>query len=335
MTARLRRRHRLGIGIAAALCATLVLSACGAGGNDTGSAGDTKKIFAFGYFPRNYNFVTQEWSEGFDQAKMELGDRYDVELQYEGTLDTDPGRYLNFIRTSMVQQPDGIVVIPNNSTAMTQGLTQLQSQYRDVKILVMDQPVPNFNPVSYVGTENEKAGAQAAEWMIDEHNTGKLESNKVAVFRNAPGSASTDARLKGFLDAIKGTDLTVIKTVQPPDIRPATSARMMADVLVANPDLGAVFSVSDTFGVGAAQAIVKAKSPAKQVSIDASAEAVQAIIDGKGMQAAVAQHFSEMGHTAVMTLADALEGKSVEPIIDTGTTVVIKSNASDFLKTIQ
>jgi ABC-type sugar transport system substrate-binding protein len=67
----------------------------------------------------------------------------------------------------------------------------------------------------------------------------------------------------------------------------------------------------------------------------ASAEAVQAIIDGKGMQAAAAQHFSEMGHTAVMTLADALEGKSVEPIIDTGTTVVTKSNASDFLKTIQ
>ena len=338
MATHLRHGRRLGTVMTLALCTALGLSACssaGGGQSSDNSSGETQTIFVFGYFPREFNTVTQQWSKGFDQAAEELGDGYDVELKYESSVNVDPGTYLNFIRTSMVQEPDGIIVIPNNSSAMTQGLTQLQSEYPDVKILVMDQPVPDFEPVSFVGTDNEQAGAQAAEWLLEQHDAGQLESNEVAIFRSPPGGSSGDARLQGFLDVIEGSDLEVVQIVQPADIQPATSAAAMRDVLVAHPDLGAVFSVSDTFGLGVAKAIADTDSPVKSISIDASAEAVQMIIDGAGMHANVAQHLFDMGYTSLVTLSNALEGKSVEPVIDTGTTLVTPENAEEFLASLE
>lgn len=334
--------------VAVAAIGALVLTACGSNTSTASSSQSAaesaassqsaaqssaaqQKIFVFGYFPRDFNGVTQGWSDGVDKAAATLGSGFEVVMKYEGTLDVDPGSYMTYIQTAMVEDPNGVVVIPNNSSAMTQGLTQLQQQYPDVKFVIMDQPVPDFEPVAFVGTDNEKAGAQAAGWLIEQFNAGSLPSGKVAILRNAPGSTSTDARLKGFLDAIAGTGLEVVKTVQPADQKASTSARAMADVLLANPDLGGVFSVSDVFGLGAADAIVKADSKAKQVSMDASVDGVKAILAGKGMDAEVAQHLIEMGNTSVLTAAEALQGKTVPPVIDTGTTLVTSENAEEFL----
>jgi ribose transport system substrate-binding protein len=67
------------------------------------------------------------------------------------------------------------------------------------------------------------------------------------------------------------------------------------------------------------------------VGFDATQEAVRAIQEGK-MSASVAQRPSEMGRRSVETALALIDGKKVEPRIDTGTELVTTANAAAHLK---
>lgn len=334
--------------IAALMALFVAIAATGCGSSDKGSNGSTttadkastaaapekpKKIFAFVFGPRGFNDVTKAWYNGFDAAKGSLGSQVTVESKGMGKLEPDAGPYLNFIRQALVEKPDGIVVVPNNGTAMKSGLEQIASQ--GTKVLIMDQDVPGMSgKVSFVGTDNKNAGKQAAEYLIQQYNDKKLKSNKVAVLGSAPGVTSTDDRLAGFLDAVKGSPLKVVANRAPKCEDSTTGRSTMADVLSANPDLGGVFSVCDIIATGAAQALKAAKRlDVQQVSIDASTAGVKLIQSHGGINAEIAQHLLKAGQLSVETLAKALQDEQVPSSVDTGTTLVTQANADEYLQT--
>ena len=323
--------------IAIAVVALLVIG-CG-GGDDPSSdsaqaaAKSRKTIYVFAYFPHSLVTGTWAWYNGWQKAAAEVKPDVDVVIKEMGKIELEPANYLNFIRTGMVRQPDGVVVVPNSGATLSTGLQQMRKQFPDVKWLAMDQPIPGLDVVSYVGTDNRAAGRQAAEYLLAQHDAGKLKSNEVAVFKAPPGATSQDERVAGFKAAIEGSPLKVVKTIQDDDSARATGRANMIDVLTAHPNVGAVFSATDGYGlpVGAALAATD-HLDVVNVSVDADAEAIKLIIDGKGMDAEVAQHFYDMGYQAVSTLARALKGETVQKQVDTGTTLVTKSNAEVYLK---
>jgi ribose transport system substrate-binding protein len=67
------------------------------------------------------------------------------------------------------------------------------------------------------------------------------------------------------------------------------------------------------------------------VGFDAGKEAVRAVKSGS-ISAVIAQYPANMGRQAVETAIMAIEGKPVEKVIDTGTALVTKDNADEFLK---
>lgn len=303
-----------------------------ASGTETTSAGGEKKtIFAFLFAPRGTNDASKAWANGFDEAAKELGPGYEVVLKAEDKMDLEPVSYLNFIRSAMVQEPDGIIVIPNTAEGMKSGLEQIQSQY-PTKTLIMDSPMEGVEQVAFVGTNNKEAGAEAAEYLIEQFEQKKLPSNEVAVMRWTPGATATDQRLEGFEEAIEASPLKIVATAQPEGGEAAVARNALTDIFTAHPNVGSVYSVTDVLGLGAAQAIAAGHSEVQQVSIDATEEGVQLILEEKGMNAEIAQHLEEVGNTAVNTLAEALEGKKVPPTVYTGTTMVTAANAEEYLK---
>jgi ribose transport system substrate-binding protein len=330
----LRTRKLFSLAIATLVVAGATVASVANGGAPRSSAGDPpKKILVFNYFPRAFNDGTLAWTNGYQQGAATLGPRFDVIVKGEGQLDFDPGHYINFIKTGMVENPDGVIVVPNNSGGMTAGLMELKSQYPDAKWLIMDTPVPpTFKPISFVGTDNVAAGALAGKWLLGEYRKHKLVSNEVAIFRSPPGTLSQDKRVAGFLAAIKNSPLKVVKQVVSPTLDRATARSNMADVLTGHPELGGVFSATDNFGLGVADQLVAAKKlGVETVSIDAGRPAIEAILGHKGINADVAQHFYKMGVLAVLTLGHALDGKTVPKNIDTGTTLITGSNARSYL----
>jgi ribose transport system substrate-binding protein len=325
---------------AAVLAAGLLALAAGCGSDDGGgSAASTgaspakkQKIMTFVFAPLGFNDVTRAWFNGFDAAAKQLGSAADVEQKATSKIEPDAGPYLTFIRSALVQRPDGIVVVPNNAAALTSGLRQIAAQ--GTKVLIMDQDVPKMdNKVAFVGTDNKAAGKVAADWMLEQQKAGKLPSNEVGILRSPPGISSIDDRTAGFKAALEGTDLKVVSELAPACNDSADARSAMADMLTAHPNLGGVFSACDVIATGAARVLVaRNKDAVAHVSVDASKQGVDAILKHKGIDAEVAQHLLKVGQTSVTTLAQALQGKAVPASIDTGTDLVTEDNATAYLQ---
>jgi ABC-type sugar transport system substrate-binding protein len=329
----MRRRSNRLIGLAACLALALSVAACGddddASSGGGGGGGEKGSIMAFVQAPRGTNDVTRAWFNGLEAGGDQVSDRYTLEVKAPGKFETDAGAYLNFIRSALVKQPDGIVVIPNNAAGMKSGLEQIAE---DTKVLIMDQDVKDMTgKVAFVGTDNLKAGTTAAEWMVQQFDDKKLASNEVAVLGSTPGISSTDDRLTGFEQGLEGSDLKIVSKLQPACDDPTKSRAAMADVLTAHPNLGGVFSVCDSIALGASRVILDKGDKVKQIAVDASEQGVQAMVDHKGIDAEIAQHFFDAGEQSVVTLAKALDGDSVPPTVDTGVLLVTEDNAEDYL----
>jgi ABC-type sugar transport system substrate-binding protein len=332
----MRSKNWKALALVALVVAALGAVGCGGSDNTSGTgavsaSAQPKKIFTFVFGPRGFNDVTRAWFNGFDAAAAKLRDRFTIEQKATGKLETDAAAYLSFIRSSLAQQPDGIVVVPNNAAAMAAGLKQIAKD--GTKVLIMDQDVPDMpGKVAFVGTDNAAAGKVAADWMIQQAKDGELRSNEIGVLASAPGISSTDDRLRGFLDGLKGSNLKVVAKLAPQCNDSADSRSAMADMLSAHPNLGGVFSVCDVIALGAARAIqAQAKGAVKQISIDASKQGVDRILAHGGIDAEVAQHLLAAGEQSVETLGKALDGEPVPKVVDTGTDLVTEENAKSYL----
>jgi ribose transport system substrate-binding protein len=323
-----------------ALIAAMVALAAGCGSDDNDKTGTASgaarakkvKIMTFVFAPRGFNDVTRAWFNGFDAAGRQLGGSVELQQKATSKLETDAAPYLTFIKSALVQKPDGIVVVPNNAAAMTSGLQQIAAQ--GTKVLIMDQDVPKMDDkVAFVGTDNKAAGKVAADWMLGQFKAGKMPSNQVAILRSPPGISSIDDRTAGFKEGLAGSDLKVVTELAPACNDSADARSAMADALTAHPSLGGVFSACDIIATGAARTLMaKGKDAIAHVSVDASKQGVDAIIDHKGIDAEVAQHLLKVGQSSVTTLAEALRGKTVPAKVDTGTDLVTEDNARSYLE---
>jgi ribose transport system substrate-binding protein len=313
-----------------------VLSFAGCGSDDSdgsgpAGSGERKKIMVFAYFPRSFNDAARTWANGWDAGTAKVSDQFEVKQKATGKLEVDPSAYLSFINSALVERPDGIVVVPNDASAMQAGLKRIAASGIDV--LIQDQNPPDFpDKVSFVGTDNKKAGAQAAGWLADQVEAGKLPSKEIAILASPPGVTSVDDRVSGFEEAARSAGLKIAAKTADGCLEPAKARATMSDILTAHPNLGGVFAVCDLIATGAAQALKAAdRLDIGLVSIDASEAAVKLIISNGGIDAEVAQHGYEMSRLSVVTLAQALNGEDPPAFVDSGTTLVTADNAKEFL----
>src|SRR5262249_25063106 len=122
----------------------------------------------------------------------------DVDIVWKGPLKEDDLKaQIDVVNTFVAQGVSGIVLAPLNDTALKAPVKAA----KDAKIptVIFDSDLQGDEHVSFVATDNLAAGKVAGEHVV------KLLANKgnVVVLRYQEGSASTQNREKGFLDAIK------------------------------------------------------------------------------------------------------------------------------------
>lgn len=318
--------------------ALLAFAGCGSdskgGGTGTDAGGGApKSLMAFMYFPAGFNDNTQALANGLQAGGDALGDRATLEVKAMGRLETDAGAFLNYINTALVQQPDAIIVVPNNAAAMAAGLRRIADG--GTKVILTDQAVPGFQPTALVQTDNRAAGRQAAQYLLDQQAAGRLSSDEVAILGSTPGISSTDERAAGFKEALAGSDLKVVVNLAPKCDDSEAARATMADVLSAHPRLAAVFSVCDTIALGAARAMKAAgRLDVVQAAVDGSRTGVEQIQKDGGIDAEIAQQFFKEYQDAVGIAADAAQGKTVDKVDYIPTLLITRDNAADFLATL-
>src|SRR5438034_1876897 len=123
-----------------------------------------------------------------------------VEIIWKGPLrEDDRDQQIQVVENFMARRVSAIVLAPLDSKALVRPVhNAVQAK---VPVVIMDSDLKSDEYVSFVATDNYKGGELAGEEM------GRLLGGKgnVILLRYAVGSASTEAREAGFLDALKAS----------------------------------------------------------------------------------------------------------------------------------
>jgi ribose transport system substrate-binding protein len=250
-----------------------------------------------------------------------------VDVIWKGPLrEDDRDQQIQTVENFTSRRVSGIVLAPLDSRALVRPVASATRS--KIPVVIIDSDLNADTYVSFVATDNYKGGVMAGEEM------GRLLGGKgsVILLRYAVGSASTEAREKGFLDALKAKfpGIKLISSDQYAGPTRETSYQAAQNLLNRfGRDVDGVFCPNENSAVGMTKAlrdIGRAGGKVKMIGFDAGTQLVADLKAGD-VQALVVQNPVLMGYKGVMTMVEHLQGKKVEKRIDTGVVLVTKENA--------
>jgi len=313
-----------------ALAALLVGCSSAREPSDTGtgsSASDSAPI-QVAVIPKGTSHVFWKSVEsGAKQAAEELG----VDVIWKGPFNEDnKDEQIKVVEDFITKGVSGIALAPLDDTALRVPVRDAQTA--GIPVLIFDSALKDADVVSFVATDNRAAGRSGGEKLASLMG-GK---GKVIILRYQEGSASTNEREEGFLEAMKANpDIEVVSDNQYGGAT-VESAQAKSESLVGRFRIGETLTVdgifcpneSTTFGMLRALQNAGFAGKVKFVGFDSSDQLVKGLEDGQ-IDALVVQNPVKMGYLAVKNLVDHIRGNKVEPRIDTGAAVVDKAALAD------
>jgi len=266
---------------------------------------------------------------GAAKAEQELNAKGSkVKIIWKGPLrEDDRDQQIQVVENFMTRRVSAIVLAPLDSQALVK---PVHSAVRSkVPVVVMDSDLKSDDYVSFVATDNYKGGRLAGEEM------GRLLEGKgnVILLRYAVGSASTEAREAGFVDAL--TNFPNIKLISSDQHAGATrELAYQASQNILNRfgrEANGVFCPCEPPTIAMTKALRDlglAGGKVKMIGFDAGSQSVLDLKNGD-VQALVVQNPLLMGYLGVVTAVKYLKGEKVEKRIDTGVSLITKNNMNE------
>ncbi len=264
---------------------------------------------------------------GAKKAELELkAEGVNVQIIWKGPLkEDDREQQIQVVENFVGQRVSGIVLAPLDKRGL---VAPVESAVRGkVPVVVIDSGLESKAPSSYIATDNREGGRIAAREL------GKLLGGKgnAIMLRLQVGSASTEAREEGFLEVMK-KNFPSIKLLSTDQHAGATrdTAKAVSENLLNRfgKQVNGIFCVNESSAAGMLLALRDAglaKGKVKFVGFD-SGETLNAGLMAGDIQGLVVQNPMRMGYLGVKTMVAVLQGKKVEPVIDTGVGFVTKAN---------
>lgn len=190
-----------------------------------------------------------------------------------------------------------LIVNATDSDAVVPAVMEANS--RNVPVIAVDRGINGGTVAYFIASDNVAGGALAAKYICDKLGG----SGNVVELEGIAGTSAARERGKGFNDylAANCTGLEVVAK-QTANFDRAQGLSVMENILVAQPDIAAVFAHNDEMALGALQAIEASGRSIVVVGFDATDDAVAAVKAGR-MAATVAQLPAMLGAEAVEAAA--------------------------------
>lgn len=251
-----------------------------------------------------------------------------VKLFWKGPLrEDDRDQQIQVVENFTARNVSGIVLAPLDSQALVAPVAS--AAQAKIPTVVIDSDLKSDRQISFVATDNFKGGQMAGEFLAQQLG-GK---GKVILLRYQVGSASTEAREAGFLDAIKkASGVQLISSDQHAGATRETAYQASQNLLNRfGREVDGIFCPNETATIAMTKAlrdIGRAGGQVKLVGFDSGSQSVLDLKNGD-VQALVVQDPLKMGYLGVMTLVQHLRGKPVEKRVDTGVSLVTKANMNE------
>ena len=312
--------------------ALLALAACafalaGCGKQPGGGPAAGGKTVTIAVIPKGTTHeFWQSIHAGAIKAERELKEKgAPVQVIWQGPLrEDDRNAQIQTVEGFTTRRVSGIVLAPLDSQAMVGPVHSAIEA--GVPVVIMDSGLKTDRYVSFVATDNYKGGVLAGEHM------GKLLGGKgnVILLRYAVGSASTEEREAGFLEALKKfPEIKIISQDQYAGPTRETGYQASQNLLNRyGNEVNGIFCPCEPPTIAMAKAlrdIGKGGGKVKMVGFDSGTQSVIDLKNGD-IQGLVVQDPVRMGYLGVMTVYQHLQGEKVEKRIDTGAKLVTAEN---------
>ncbi|MDR6867447.1 ABC-type sugar transport system substrate-binding protein [Microbacterium resistens] len=263
-------------------------------------------------------------ADGAQDAAEEAGVELTVVAAENVTDDSGQATKLN----SLVTAGYGCYIVnPTSQTNLLTGLVPVSQE--GTPIVNLDLPIDleaaersGVEVTTYVGTDNETAGATGGEAMLSLVDAG----SSVALIGGLVADPGNIARLAGFEKAVEGK-LEIVQTVAA-DFDKAKAKSAASTILIANPDIKGFFTPSGDMAMGIQQAVQEAGKTGQVavVGIDGTEDQLKDIVAG-GQPAAIEQFPYLMGVQSVQACVAAMGGTDIPDKVETPVLIVDKKNA--------
>jgi ribose transport system substrate-binding protein len=300
----------------------------GGGGGESGTSGASPAAArtTIAVIPKGTSHVFwQSIHAGAAKAAQELG----VDIIWRGPIrEDDRDSQVSEVEGFVSRGVSGIVLAPLDDTALVAPVTS--AMRARIPVVIIDSGLKGGDYVSFVATDNHKGGRLGGD-QLAKILGGK---GKVVMLRYEEGSASTNEREDGFLEALKaqpGIQVVSSNQYAGADVE---SAYKKSETLLSNykkPDgslgLDGIFTPNESATFGMLRVLQDNGWAGKVhfVGFDASENLVKGLRSGQ-IDALVVQDPIKMGYLGVKTLASHLKGQPVDKRIDTGVALATRDN---------
>lgn len=238
----------------------------------------------------------------------------------------DPSVQIPIVNSVIAKRPKAIIIAATDGKALIAPLRQAVDA--GIKVILVDTTLEDTSFVSSaIASDDLAAGGVAGKQLAALIG----EKGSVVTINTIPGVSTSDARVKGFTDAIKTYPGITDLGVQFSNNDAAKAAAIVTSSLAAHPDLAGIFVTNTIQGTGAATGLRgsgKAPGAVKVIGFDAGPSGIEALKDGTIQGQVVLKPLDE-GTIAANAAADAIVGKTVEKEVGTGSLVATKENLND------
>ena len=265
---------------------------------------------------------------GAEKAAREVG----AQVIWRGPLrEDDRASQVSEVEGFITRGVSGIVLAPLDDSALVAPVSDAARS--KIPVVIIDSALKGGDYISFVATDNLQGGRLAGERLA-----GLLPNGgKVVMLRYAEGSASTNEREQGFLEAIAGhknIDMVSSNQYGGADVEGAYKKGEGMLSRFKKPDgslaVDGIFcpNESTTFGMLRVLEDSGWAGKVKFVGFDASDTLVKGLADGH-IDALVLQDPVKMGYLGVKTLVAHIKGFPVEKRVDTGVQLVTRDKMND------
>jgi D-allose transport system substrate-binding protein len=236
---------------------------------------------------------------------------------------------LNACNTMLERKPAVMITAAINSTILLPCLKQANAM--NIPVVDLDNNLDpkvtmdaGVNIAFHIGSDNEAAGAQGAEFLVGK--LGKDAKGPVLVIEGLSGNITGKKRADGFANKLKelAPGLEVVASL-PGDWDRGKAANITNDILTKHPDLVAIFAANDGMALGAVETVFAANKGEQVtvIGVDGNSDAVKSIKEGR-LTASVAQLPYLVGKQALENVKKVAEGGKVDGVLYVPTLVLTK-----------
>ncbi|WP_239613740.1 substrate-binding domain-containing protein [Cohnella mopanensis] len=256
--------------------------------------------------------------DGIHEASQE----FDTNVQVWGSkAETDVDEQIALVEKAIRGRPDAIVLAANDYDRLVPVAEKVKKS--GIKLIIVDSGIDSDVAQSIVATDNVNAGKEAGQAM-KQHLEGPA---KVAIISYVKNAASHIDREKGVREILSGNPNIELLDTFYVEGSEQNAYLMAKEILNEYPDMLGIVGLNEPTTVGAGRAIreLEVKERVKLIGFDSSFNEIKLLDEGI-IKATVIQRPFQMGYLSIKTAVEAVRGKKIPGIIDTGSLLITKRN---------